>query len=208
MRQRGWRKAIKVAIDRTAGAAATILLSPLILLVALLVRIGLGSPVLFRQKRPGHRGRTIEVFKFRTMTDRRDESGQLLPDHLRLTRLGRFLRSTSLDELPQLINVLRGDLSLVGPRPLLLQYLDRYSPEQARRHDVLPGVTGWAQINGRNAIDWDQKLAMDVWYVDHWSLALDFKILLLTIERVFRRSGVSHGGHVTMPEFQGSRPKE
>ena len=208
MRQRGWRKAIKVAIDRVAAAAALLLLSPLILLVGAIVRIGLGSPVLFRQKRPGYRGAIFEVFKFRTMTDRRDETGALLPDHLRLTRLGRFLRASSLDELPQLLNVLRGDLSLVGPRPLLVQYLGRYSPEQARRHDVLPGVTGWAQINGRNAIDWDQKLAMDVWYVDNWSLSLDFRILALTLNRVFKRSGVSHGGHVTMPEFQGSKPKE
>lgn len=208
MRQRGWRKAIKVAIDRVAAAAALVVLSPLIFLVAAVVRIGLGTPVLFRQKRPGYRGAIFEAFKFRTMTDRRDETGALLPDHLRLTRLGRFLRASSLDELPQLLNVLRGDLSLVGPRPLLVQYLGRYSPEQARRHDVLPGVTGWAQINGRNAVDWEQKLAMDVWYVDNWSLGLDFRILALTLNRVFKRSGVSHGGHVTMPEFQGSTPKE
>jgi sugar transferase EpsL len=178
-----------------------ILVSPIMAVVALLVRWKLGSPVLFRQRRPGLGARIFTLLKFRTMIDAR---GSLLPDEARLTPLGRRLRSLSLDELPQLWNVLRGDLSLVGPRPLLIEYLDRYTQEQARRHLVKPGITGWAQVNGRNTISWDEKFALDTWYVDHWSLWLDFRILLLTVSRVLRRQGISSGDHATMPEFLGS----
>jgi lipopolysaccharide/colanic/teichoic acid biosynthesis glycosyltransferase len=181
---------------------------PLLLLLALLVRLRLGSPVFFRQHRPGQRGKIFELVKFRTMNDARDSRGELLPDADRLTSFGRWLRSTSLDELPEIINVLRGDMSLVGPRPLLIQYLDRYTPEQARRHDALPGVTGWAQVNGRNAISWEQKFRLDVWYVDHRSLWLDTRILALTILKVFRREGISASGEATMPEFMGSNRDE
>jgi lipopolysaccharide/colanic/teichoic acid biosynthesis glycosyltransferase len=154
--------------------------------------------------RPGHFGRPFKIYKFRTMTDERDAQGNLLPDAERLTRLGRFLRSTSLDELPELFNILRGEMSIVGPRPLLMQYLDRYSPEQARRHDVLPGVTGWAQINGRNALTWEDKFKLDVWYVDHWSFWLDIKILFLTAWKVIRREGISQPGHATAEKFTGN----
>jgi len=204
-RQDGWRLAIKTGVDRLAAAAGLAITSPLLLAVGLLVRLRLGTPVLFRQQRPGRGGRPFQVLKFRTMRDARDAAGRPLPDEARLTRLGRFLRATSLDELPQLWNVLRGDLSLVGPRPLLMQYLPRYSPEQARRHEVLPGITGWAQVNGRNAISWEQKFALDVWYVDHWSLTLDLRILALTALRVIRRSGISRAGYATMPEFMGTK---
>ena len=166
------------------------IISPLLLALAFSVWLVHGSPVLFRQKRPGYRSQPFMNIKFRTMTEKRDAQGKLLPDAERLTRLGRFLRSTSLDELPELFNVLRGEMSLVGPRPLLMQYLERYTPEQARRHDVLPGMTGWAQINGRNALTWEEKFRLDVWYVDHWSLGLDIKILLRTFWKV-----VTPGGH-------------
>ncbi len=181
-----------------------IVISPLLLLLVLLVRIFHGWPVLFSQQRPGFLGRPFTLYKFRTMTNARDAQGNLLPDVLRLTRLGRFLRATSLDELPELYNVLHGEMSLVGPRPLLMQYLDRYSPEQARRHHVLPGITGWAQVNGRNAITWEQKFCLDVWYVDHHSIWLDIKILALTIWKVFQREGISQPGHATAEEFRGS----
>lgn len=186
-------------------AGATILFFPLLFL-AILVRLRLGSPILFRQVRPGLHGRPFEMVKFRTMTDECDASGALLPDHLRLTSFGRWLRSTSLDELPELWNVLKGEMSLVGPRPLLMEYLALYSTEQARRHNVRPGVTGWAQINGRNALSWEDKFVLDVWYVDHQSLALDAKILWLTIRKVLKREGISAAGEVTMPKFTGSRP--
>lgn len=176
---------------------------PLLAVLVVLVRVKLGSPVLFRQKRPGHRERIFEMTKFRTMTDARDAAGQLLPDAERLTPFGRMLRSTSLDELPELLNVLKGEMSLVGPRPLLVQYLPRYSSEQRRRHEVPPGLTGWAQINGRNAIAWEQKFALDVWYVDHRSLWLDLRILFLTVWKVVNRSGISAAGDATMPEFRG-----
>jgi len=181
-----------------------VLLLPPLALVALLVRVKLGSPVLFRQLRPGLRCQPFTLYKFRTMTDARDAQGRLLPDAERLTRLGRFLRSTSADELPELFNVLKGDMSLVGPRPLLMQYLDRYTPEQMRRHEVKPGITGWAQVNGRNAITWEQKFALDVWYVDHRSLGLDLKILALTLWKTLRREGISQPGQATMEEFMGS----
>lgn len=205
-RQRGVALLVKTAFDRVTAAILLVALAPLIFAVAVAVRLFIGSPVLFRQKRPGRRGAIFEVVKFRTMTDARDATGALLPDSARLTKLGAALRSWSLDELPQLLNVLRGDLSIVGPRPLLIQYLDRYTPEQMRRHDVLPGITGWAQINGRNAIGWDEKFALDIWYVDHWSLRLDLRILVATVARVLRRHGISHGGETTMPEFMGSTP--
>jgi lipopolysaccharide/colanic/teichoic acid biosynthesis glycosyltransferase len=184
-----------------------ILLSPILLIVAVLVRIVHGKPIFFTQVRPGFRGELFTVYKFRTMTDQRDENGELLPDEQRLTSLGRFLRTTSLDELPELFNVLRGEMSLVGPRPLLIQYLDRYSPEQARRHDVLPGITGWAQVNGRNALTWEDKFRLDVWYVDNWSLWLDIKILALTLWKVIKREGISQPGHATAEEFMGDQDR-
>ena len=172
--------------------------------VAVLVRLNLGRPVLFRQPRPGLHGRVFELIKFRTMTDARDPHGKLLPDAQRLTRFGRWLRSTSLDELPEVLNVLKGEMSLVGPRPLLVQYLDRYTPQQARRHEVPPGLTGWVQVKGRNALSWEEKFRLDVWYVDHHSLWLDLRILVLTVWQVLRRHGVSAPGDATMPEFMGS----
>lgn len=184
------------------------LLLPAGLVIALLVRIVNGSPVLFRQTRPGKDGRLFEMMKFRSMTDARDETGALLPDAERLTSLGRFLRSTSLDELPEFWNVLKGDMSLVGPRPLLVEYLERYDAEQARRHEVRPGITGWAQVNGRNAISWERKFALDVWYVDNRSLGLDLKILAMTLLQVIRGRGVSAPEHATMPPFLGSKPQE
>lgn len=173
--------------------------------VALLVRWRLGSPVLFRQERPGRDGKLFVMMKFRTMTNPRDSAGELLPDAERLTAFGKWLRTTSLDELPELINVLRGEMSLVGPRPLLTQYLRLYSERQARRHEVLPGITGWAQINGRNALSWPEKLELDVWYVENQSWWLDVKILGLTFLRVFQRSGINAPGSETMPEFTGSK---
>lgn len=182
-----------------------VLISPAMLVIALLVRIYHGSPVLFRQMRPGYHARPFYVYKFRTMSNQRDEKGELLPDEMRLTRLGRFLRATSLDELPEFFLVLTGTMSLVGPRPLLMQYLDRYSPEQSRRHRVMPGITGWAQINGRNALTWEEKFRLDVWYVDHWSLGLDIKILFLTLWKVIRREGISQPGHATAEEFLGTQ---
>ena len=198
---RGYGKRL---VDFCPTLLIIVVFSPLLALVALLVRLKLGSPVLFRQVRPGLHGRPFTMLKFRTMTDARDASGQLLPDSQRLTPFGRFLRSTSLDELPELLNVLKGEMSLVGPRPLLMEYLDRYTPEQRRRHDVVPGISGWAQVNGRNAISWDEKFALDVWYVDHQSLWLDLKILLLTALVTLRREGISQPGQATMEEFAGS----
>jgi lipopolysaccharide/colanic/teichoic acid biosynthesis glycosyltransferase/glycosyltransferase involved in cell wall biosynthesis len=193
----------KRLLDVVLAACALLLLSPLLLGVALLIRLCLGSPVLFRQERAGWFGSHFECLKFRTMTDARDANGQLLPDADRLTPLGRFLRSTSLDELPELINVMRGEMSLVGPRPLLAKYLERYSPEQMRRHDVRPGITGWAQINGRNALNWNERFELDLWYIDHRSFWLDLFILAKTVWQVIRREGVARPGHATMPEFHG-----
>jgi lipopolysaccharide/colanic/teichoic acid biosynthesis glycosyltransferase len=198
----------KRLFDLALTAPGLILLAPALLVVAVLVRIYHGAPVLFRQQRPGYRGQPFSIYKFRTMSNARDASGALLPDAQRLTRLGRFLRSTSLDELPELFNVLRGEMSLVGPRPLLMQYLERYSPEQARRHNVLPGVTGWAQVNGRNVLTWEDKFRLDVWYVDHWSLGLDVRILLMTLGKVLKREGISQPGHATAEEFMGSKDRE
>jgi lipopolysaccharide/colanic/teichoic acid biosynthesis glycosyltransferase len=180
------------------------LLLPFILLIALFVRLFLGSPVLFRHPRPGFRGLPFTLYKFRTMRDALGPDGQPLPDAQRLTAFGRLLRATSLDELPELWNVLRGEMSLVGPRPLLMKYLDRYTPEQFRRHLTLPGMTGWAQINGRNNVSWEDKFALDVWYVDHWSFWLDLKILLLTPLKVLRREGINQPGNATAMEFMGS----
>ncbi|MCS6907039.1 MAG: sugar transferase [Anaerolineales bacterium] len=194
----------KRLFDKIVSLLLIVLLSPLMLFIALIVWLVHGSPVLFRQQRPGYLGKPFTCYKFRTMVERRDEQGNLLPDEQRLTRLGRFLRSTSLDELPELLNVLRGEMSLVGPRPLLMQYLDRYTPEQARRHEVLPGITGWAQVNGRNALSWEEKFRLDVWYVDHWSFWLDLKILALTLIKVLKREGISSEGFATAPEFLGS----
>jgi sugar transferase EpsL len=195
----------KRLFDLLATGLGLLVLSPFVLVIAVLVRILHGAPILFRQQRPGYRGRPFYIYKFRTMTDSRDKDGNLLADSARLTPFGRFLRSTSLDELPEFFNVLRGEMSLVGPRPLLMQYLERYSPEQARRHDVLPGITGWAQINGRNALTWEDKFKLDVWYVEHWSLWLDIKILLLTFWKVFQREGISQPGHATAEEFMGNK---
>ena len=193
----------KRLLDLAIAIPALILLSPVLAFLALLVRLRLGSPVLFRQQRPGLQGRPFTLIKFRTMTDARDTRGNLLPDADRLTPFGQFLRSASLDELPELTNVLKGEMSLVGPRPLLMQYLDRYTPEQMRRHDVKPGITGWVQVNGRNALTWEQKFALDVWYVDHWSFWLDLKIIVLTVWKVLAREGISQPGCVTMKEFMG-----
>jgi lipopolysaccharide/colanic/teichoic acid biosynthesis glycosyltransferase len=195
---------VKRIIDLIITLPALLLLSPVIGLVAILVRTKLGAPVFFRQERPGLQGRPFFMVKFRTMTDARDATGALQPDSERLTAFGRFLRSTSLDELPELWNVVKGEMSLVGPRPLLMRYLERYSPEQARRHEVAPGITGWAQVNGRNALSWDEKFTLDVWYVDHWSVALDFRILWMTVSKVVRREGISQAGEATMEEFRGS----
>lgn len=204
-----YRRYGKRALDLALIIPALLLLWPLLLLVALLVRWRIGSPVLFRQERPGRGGEPFTMVKFRTMTDARDARGELLPDEERLTPLGQFLRSSSLDELPELFLVLTGELSLVGPRPLLMRYLPRYSPEQRRRHDVTPGITGWAQVNGRNALSWDEKFAYDVWYVDHCSLWLDLKIIALTVMKIVAREGISHEGYATAPEFWGSeRPAE
>ena len=194
----------KRLFDLCLTIPALVLFSPLLLALALLGLIYHGRPVLFCQLRPGYRSKPFPVYKFRTMTEARDADGKILPDAERLTPLGRFLRSTSLDELPQLFNVLRGEMSLVGPRPLLIQYLERYSPEQARRHDVLPGFTGWAQVNGRNALTWEDKFRLDVWYVDHRSFWLDVKILLLTIWKVLKREGINQPGQATAEEFMGN----
>jgi lipopolysaccharide/colanic/teichoic acid biosynthesis glycosyltransferase len=195
---------LKRGIDVLGASAALVVLSPVLAVVALLVRVRMGSPVLFRQQRPGRGGRPFELTKFRTMTDTRSPDGALLPDAERLTALGRFLRRTSIDELPELLNVVRGDMSLVGPRPLLMEYLPLYSPEQARRHDVRPGVTGWTQVNGRNALTWDEKFALDVWYVDHRSTRLDLDIIGRTVSQVLSGHGVSAPGHATMEPFRGS----
>jgi lipopolysaccharide/colanic/teichoic acid biosynthesis glycosyltransferase len=190
--------------DLIASALALALLAPLLVAVALLVRIKLGSPVLFRQPRPGRGGRIFSLWKFRTMVDARDAVGRTLTDEERLTKFGRALRSTSLDELPELWNVLRGDMSLVGPRPLLVEYLPRYSPTEARRHEVRPGLTGWAQVNGRNTTSWAERLRLDVWYVDHRSFWLDLQIIARTVKVVSGREGISAPGAATMPEFTGA----
>ncbi len=195
---------VKRGFDLLVTILLLLLLSPVFLIIACLVVLKHGRPVFFRQQRPGYRARPFKILKFRTMTNARDAAGQLLPDADRLTPLGRFLRSSSLDELPELINVIRGEMSWVGPRPLLMQYLERYSAEQARRHDVLPGISGWAQVNGRNVLTWEDKFRLDVWYVDHWSFCLDIKILILTVWKVLRREGINQPGQATAEEFMGS----
>ncbi|TLS35779.1 sugar transferase [Pseudalkalibacillus caeni] len=177
---------------------------PLTVTVGLLVKVKLGSPIIFKQKRPGLYGKPFYLYKFRTMTDQVGKDGKLLPDHQRLTPFGKFIRKYSLDELPQLINVIKGDISLVGPRPLLMEYLPLYTKEQARRHDVKPGITGWAQVNGRNAISWEDKFKFDVWYVEHQNLLIDLKILYLTFKKVLKSEGIEHKDHVSMPIFKGS----
>jgi sugar transferase EpsL len=198
------RHFIKRLFDIISSAAGLIVISPLLVVLAVLVRLKLGSPILFRQQRPGLGGKAFVIYKFRTMTDQRDASGNLLPDEQRLPAFGRFLRSTSFDELPELLNVLKGDMSIVGPRPLMMKYLERYSPEQARRHDVKPGITGWAQINGRNAISWEDKFKLDVWYVDNWTFWLDTKIILKSAWMVIAREGITQQGRATMDEFMGT----
>jgi lipopolysaccharide/colanic/teichoic acid biosynthesis glycosyltransferase len=194
---------LKRLLDILIALAALFLLALPLLTLALLIRWQMGSPVLFRQTRPGLRGKPFTMYKFRTMRAAADQHGRMLPDAERLTPLGQFLRRASLDELPEFINVLKGEMSLVGPRPLLMEYLERYTPEQARRHEVQPGITGWAQINGRNTLSWDERFRLDVWYVDHWSLWLDLKILAITFLKVLKREGISAEGHATMPEFTG-----
>ena len=194
----------KRAFDLILAIPVFILLSPILVMIAIFDRLSLGAPILFRQQRPGLGGRPFNLYKFRTMTDVRDAKDVLLPDMERMTPFGRFLRGISLDELPELWNVIKGDMSLVGPRPLLMQYLDRYTPEQMRRHEVKPGITGWAQVNGRNAVTWEEKFKLDVWYVDHWSLWLDVKIIGRTIGKILKREGINHPGQATMEEFKGT----
>lgn len=193
----------KRCLDLAVSAVALVLCLPVLLAVTVIVRIWLGVPIFFRQQRPGLHGVPFTLIKFRTMTNAHDAAGNLLPDAERLTRLGRLLRATSLDELPEFWNVIRGEMSLVGPRPLLVAYLERYSPEQMRRHEVLPGITGWAQVNGRNAITWEEKFQLDVWYVDHWSLWLDIRILAMTVWKALKREGITQPGEATAGEFRG-----
>jgi sugar transferase EpsL len=200
------RDLAKRGFDAVGAVVLLVLLSPLLAAIPLAVRLRMGAPVLFRQERPGLHGRLFTLLKFRTMSDRRGADGQLLPDADRLTRLGRFLRRTSLDELPELVNVVRGEMSLVGPRPLLKEYLPLYTTEQARRHEVRPGITGWTQVNGRNALTWEEKFVLDVWYVDHRSMHLDLEILLKTCGQVVSGRGVSAPGHATMEPYQGPHP--
>lgn len=199
---------VKRLFDIISSAAGLVVISPLLAALAVLVRLKLGTPILFRQQRPGLGGKAFVIYKFRTMTDQRDASGNLLPDEQRLPAFGRFLRSTSFDELPELFNVLKGDMSIVGPRPLMMKYLDRYSPEQARRHEVKPGITGWAQINGRNTVSWEDKFKLDVWYVDNWTFWLDMKIILRSVWMVIAREGIAQQGRATMDEFMGTRQND
>ena len=199
-----YRRYAKRMFDVTIALMVLVLASPILLVTAALVRLRLGSPILFTQQRPGHHGRPFTLIKFRTMTDQRDAHGQLLPDADRLPRFGRFLRATSLDELPELWNVLKGEMSLVGPRPLLMEYIPRYTPAQMRRHEARPGITGWAQVNGRNALSWEEKFAFDVWYVDNHNLWLDLKIIWMTLRQVIKRDGINQPGEATMKPFEGT----
>ena len=199
----GCSKLIKSILDKLVAAIALLFFSPILLTVAIAIYIRMGRPIFFTQPRPGKDSKIFSFYKFRTMTDERDVDGNLLPDAQRLTTVGQFLRKTSLDELPQLWNVLKGDMSLVGPRPLLVRYLNRYTPEQARRHQVKPGISGWVQVNGRNNRAWEEKFKLDVWYVDNWSLWLDLKILFLTVFKVLQQDGISQEGYTTSEEFQG-----
>lgn len=196
---------IKRLFDFTASLVALLVLSPILLVLLVLIAVKLGRPVVFVQKRPGFKGQPFNMLKFRTMSNETDSDGNLLPDELRLTRFGKFVRASSLDELPGLVCVLKGDMSLVGPRPLLMEYLPLYSDTQQRRHDAKPGITGWAQVNGRNAISWDDKFKLDVWYVENQSFLLDLKILFRTVYKVFKREGISQADHVTMERFTGNR---
>jgi len=200
-----YRRYFKRPLDFVLSLATIIILSPILLLIALLVRIKLGSPVIFKQQRPGMNEKIFTLYKFRTMTDERDEKGELLPDEVRLTDFGKFLRASSLDELPELFNILKGDMSIVGPRPLLIEYLPLYNAHQRRRHEVRPGLTGWAQVNGRNAISWEEKFNYDVEYVDNLSFFLDVKIIFLTIMKVSKREGINQEGRATMEPFRGSQ---
>ena len=199
---------IKRLLDMVLSGGALILLAPVLAVLAILVRTKLGSPVIFCQPRPGKDGKIFNLYKFRSMNEARDEAGNLLPDEVRLTKFGRLLRATSLDELPELWNILRGDMSIVGPRPLLVKYLPLYNEEQKHRHDVRPGLTGWAQVNGRNAISWEEKFRLDVWYVEHLSFAVDVKTVFLTVKKVFCREGISSGTAATMEEFRGTKESE
>tara|TARA_B100001093_G_scaffold281009_1_gene268444 strand:+ start:213 stop:818 length:606 start_codon:yes stop_codon:yes gene_type:complete len=199
-----YKSFLKRSIEFVITLFGILILLPIYLLVIPFIFINLGSPIFFKQSRPGINGKVFNIYKFRTMTNIRDDNGILLPDKKRLTKFGKFLRSTSLDEIPSLWSVLRGDMSLVGPRPLLVEYLPLYSKKQARRHEIRPGITGWAQVNGRNALSWDKKFEMDVWYVDNQSFLLDIKILWLTIKKVIQRDGISHNNHVSMNKFKGN----
>ena len=199
-----YERLIKRPLDAFLATGALIVLCPVLLVIAVLVRVKLGSPVLFTQDRPGRDGKVFKLYKFRSMTNSRDANGILLPDEQRLTKVGRFVRSTSIDEVPQLWNVLKGDMSLIGPRPLLVEYLPLYSPEQSRRHEVRPGITGWAQCHGRNAISWQKKFELDVWYVDHISFWVDLKIVFITIKKVFSRADISSSTSATMELFNGN----
>ena len=193
----------KRIFDLLGSTISMLLFAPVFLILSLCIRISFGSPIIFRQKRPGYQSRPFWIYKFRTMTDECDEDGNLLPDAQRITSLGQFLRSSSLDELPELYNIFRGEMSFIGPRPLLMEYLSRYSSEQIRRHNALPGISGWAQIHGRNLLTWEDKFRYDVWYVDNWSFLLDIKILVLTIGKVLSREGINQPGHATSEEFLG-----
>ncbi len=195
---------IKRIFDLLVSILGLLLLSPLFLIITVVIILSNGKPILFRQLRPGYKGSPFTIYKFRTMTDKFDSEGKLLPDEKRVDKFGNFLRGTSLDELPELFNIFKGDMSIVGPRPLLMQYLPRYTSEQARRHEVLPGLTGWAQINGRNAITWEDKFKYDVWYVDNWSFGLDMKIIAETIWKVIKQEGINEPGHISAAEFMGS----
>ncbi len=199
------KETIKRALDILLAGIALILLVPFLLLIAVLIRLTMGKPILFVQERPGRHGKIFRIYKFRTMRDLVGSQSRPLPDDARISRMGKFLRTASLDELPELLNVLRGDMSLVGPRPLRVEYLELYTPKQARRHEVRPGITGWAQVNGRNAVSWEKRFELDVWYVDHWTLGLDVRILGRTAMKVLRGEGISAPDHATMPPFTGSR---
>jgi lipopolysaccharide/colanic/teichoic acid biosynthesis glycosyltransferase len=199
---------VKAIIDRSCAILLLALISPAMLVIAIAIYLQMGYPIFFTQHRPGKNEHIFNLYKFRTMNSNCDNNGKLLPDAKRLTALGRFLRQTSLDELPQLWNVLKGEMSFVGPRPLLVKYLSRYTPEQAQRHEVLPGITGWSQVNGRNCLDWERKFMLDVWYVNNWSLWLDFKILLLTVYKVFKREGVNQSQDLASPEFMGTESQK
>jgi sugar transferase EpsL len=198
----------KYLFDRILGIILTVFLFPIFAFIALAIKLNDGDPVFFRQKRLGLYGSPFVIWKFRTMNDKKDRSGRLLPDEQRLTSIGKIIRSMSIDELPELFNVIKGDMSIIGPRPLLMQYLDRYTHEQARRHEVKPGITGWAQVNGRNAITWGDKFKLDLWYVDHQSFKLDLKIIGLTVWKILKREGINEPGQATMQEFMGSNPRK